>query len=351
MNGQPLLSQAIYTPFGPTRGWQWADGIFTVKEYDLDGRPTIIDSAGLSTRTYNPDGTIASISNDADASGQGTGTTDFTISSTSNRLALAAGQVNRAYTYDAAGNTLSDGVNTFTYNSMGRMATATAGSITTTYAYNSQGQRVLKSRPNATTYFVYDDAGHLVGEYDGSGALIQEVVWIDETIVGSIRVNEGGSGVGLYYVHSDHRGAPTKLTRSSDNEIVWRWDHDPFGNGAPSEDPDANGMFATFNVRFPGQYFDAETGLSYNYHRYFDQQDGRYLTPDPIGLAGGINTYAYGLSNPLTYVDPFGLDVTALYERGTRTLTATDNQTHESVTARRVSSGLPPYTNSSNNVY
>lgn len=70
-----------------------------------------------------------------------------------------------------------------------------------------------------------------------------------------------------------------------------------------------NRLFLFFeNCRLPGQYYDAETGLHYNWHRYYDPATGRYLTPDPIGLEGGINLYSYALQNPVNYIDPFGLD-------------------------------------------
>ena len=81
---------------------------------------------------------------------------------------------------------------------------------------------------------------------------------------------------------------------------MWQWNHEPFGNDAPL------GSF-TYELRFPGQFFDQATYLHYNYFRDYDPRTGRYLESDPIGLAGGVNTYAYAGSNPLTRIDPQGL--------------------------------------------
>jgi RHS repeat-associated protein len=108
-------------------------------------------------------------------------------------------------------------------------------------------------------------------------------------------------------VHSDHLDTPRRVSRSSDNTIVWRWNSDPYGTGFVDEDPDGDGQHFVFNLRFPGQYFDVESGLNYNYFRDYDPTTGRYVESDPIGLAGGINTYIYGLDDPVGNSDESGL--------------------------------------------
>ena len=110
----------------------------------------------------------------------------------------------------------------------------------------------------------------------------------------------------IYYVHSDHLGTPHALSDEAGIK-VWSAVYDPFGKATVDEDPDGNGTAVTFNLRFPGQYFDAETGLHYNYFRYYDPTTGRYLTSDPIGLISDLNTYAYVANNPVLWIDPFGL--------------------------------------------
>jgi RHS repeat-associated protein len=93
-------------------------------------------------------------------------------------------------------------------------------------------------------------------------------------------------------VHNDQLGTPRKITQPSDNALLWRWDPDTFGSASPNQNPAGLGAF-TYNLRFPGQYYLAESGLHYNYYRDYDPQTGRYVESDPIGLHGGLNTYAY----------------------------------------------------------
>ncbi len=113
----------------------------------------------------------------------------------------------------------------------------------------------------------------------------------------------------VFYVHPDHLGTPRAITRASDNAKVWEWrNDDPFGNNPVNEDPDSTGTSFRYNLRFGGMtYFDAETGTLQNTHRDLDLLSGRYIQSDPIGLGGGINTYAYVAGNPLSLVDNFGL--------------------------------------------
>jgi RHS repeat-associated protein len=145
----------------------------------------------------------------------------------------------------------------------------------------------------------------LAGEYDANGQLIQETVWLGNIPVATLR--PAGSGVAVYYIHTDHLNTPRRISRASDNQIVWRWDNDPFGRHTANEDPDGDSQLFTFSLRYPGQYYDEETGLHYNYFRDYDPVTGRYIQSDPIGLAGGLNTYGYANQNPLNFIDPYGL--------------------------------------------
>ncbi len=147
-------------------------------------------------------------------------------------------------------------------------------------------------------YFIYQGA-NLLGEYNDQGEPRQEIFWMNNQPVGLMQDDA------LYFIHSDHLGAPRAIT-DANQSIVWRWESRPFGDSPAEEDPDGDGRTLEFNLRFPGQYYDRETGLFYNYFRDYDPATGRYIESDPIGLQGGLNTYLYANANPTKYVDPTG---------------------------------------------
>ncbi len=105
-----------------------------------------------------------------------------------------------------------------------------------------------------------------------------------------------------YFVHADHLGTPQVITDDQQN-VAWKANYDPFGKATVTTETITN------NLRFPGQYYDQETGIHYNYFRDYDPSTGRYIESDPIGLSGGTNTYVYSLNNTLRFVDPLGLVV------------------------------------------
>jgi len=222
----------------------------------------------------------------------------------SNRLQQTSGAQIRNYSYDAAGNLIGDGTFSYGYNAKGRRISATATGQTVSYGYNALGQRISKTVNGVTTRYVYDEQGHLVGEYDGSGQLIQEIVWLGDLPIAALR--PGATTPDIYYIHADHLGTPRQITRPSDNKVLWAWESEPFGVSLPNQNPSGLGSFV-FNLRFPGQYYDQETGLFYNYFRDYDPATGRYVESDPIGLKGGINTYGYVGGNPVNLIDPLGL--------------------------------------------
>ena len=245
-----------------------------------------------------------------------------TVEDGSNRLASVqepggSGMVTRTYQYGPIGNLTSDGINTFIYSDRGRMSRADTPNGSVSYLVNGLEQRVSKSGltvPGGAAYYVYTEEGGLLGEYDANGNALYEVIYLRGTPVGVV------TPTGLYYVYADHIDTPRVIARNTDHAIVWRWDEaEAFGATPPNENPNGFGSF-TFNLRFPGQVYDRETGLFHNGHRDYSSQRGVYVQSDPIGLEGGINTYAYVNSQPTSFVDSTGLDKTSIIEWTTRGL-------------------------------
>jgi RHS repeat-associated protein len=223
-----------------------------------------------------------------------------------------------ARNHDAAGKILSLSTSrSFTYDDRGRMAQFLVnGATSREYRYNARGERVAKLNvpsPQYHRYYVYDEAGRLLGEYRPNGTRVAEYVWLDDTLV-AVFSTHGDSNHQL--VLTDHLGTPRAIVHPDTNAILWRWDltASAFGDHAANQDPDGDGAAYTFNLRYPGQYYDVETGLHYNYFRDYDPSTGRYVQSDPIGLDGGLSTYSYVGASPLQGTDPYGLlDVQAQY--------------------------------------
>jgi RHS repeat-associated protein len=266
--------------------------------YDALDRITSAGKTGTTYGwTYDADGNRLSQT--------GSGAATYTISGTKNRISSISGGLTRTYSYDNAGNTTGYTNATATYNNRGRMKTLVKASVTATYVYDALGQRIKQSGGTpGTVLYLYDEAGHLLGEYSSTGVLVQETVWLGDIPVATLRPN--GAGVSLYYVHTDHLNSPIRITRPSDNKLMWSWYASPFGTDLPNENPASGGTFK-YNLRFAGQLYDSHAGLHQNYFRDYDPAVGRYVESDPLGLKAGINTYAYVDGNPISFFDPNGL--------------------------------------------
>ncbi|BBO87540.1 RHS repeat-associated core domain-containing protein [Desulfosarcina ovata] len=218
-----------------------------------------------------------------------------------------------AFFYDSNGSATikntSGSIETFTYNVENRLSNFARdnSNMSVEYSYDIFGRRIWKEVEGIRTYFHYAEQG-LVGEYDSFGNELKTYGYAPDSNWTSdpLFMKQGND---YYWYQNDHLGTPQIMTNSN-GDLVWSAKYSSFGFAIT----DGNSTVEN-NLRFGGQYFDHETGLHYNFHRYYDPKIGRYLKEDPIGTDGGINVYSYANSNPVNFIDPFGLIAKACVRR------------------------------------
>jgi RHS repeat-associated protein len=338
-----LVTNVTYEPMGPVSGFTYGNGLVRTKGYDLNGRVTALatkyGATALQNLTYGYTTTdlvnaitdhvdpnrnesftydelsrvhsititghteTGSFAYDANGNRIGYGTVYYTIAPNSNRMTASDALAPTTFGQDAMGNTTTYalsgyGVVTYAYDHFNRMsAVIQAGSTLGTYGYNAYNERTSKVAPSQGTFrYIWGEDHRLLAErQDGTNLWTNNFMFGGEPVA-LIR------GTTKTWLHDDHLGRPEFGTDAS-RTVVWHGKNDTFGVHYPALQDNIGGM----NLGFPGQYFDAESGIWYNGNRYYDSTYGRYTQVDPIGLAGGINPYVYVSSNPVNYIDPLGL--------------------------------------------
>ncbi|MCA3176266.1 MAG: RHS domain-containing protein, partial [Burkholderiales bacterium] len=285
--------------------------------YDNEQRltQTTRDSGGLfgqSTETFGFDAAGNRTSHSA---------VNGTLTYDANNRLIQRGTGNNSthYQYDANGNLIQQTTGTsasatsvvrYTYDPLNRLSEVRdgAGSLIAQYVYDPFDLRISKTvyrDPNGqafttplTTYYLYSDEG-LIAEANAQGQITMQYGWKPDGQWSTDPVFVKAANTYAYF-HNDHLGTPLRATNQA-GELVWRAEYSSLG--AATLPPDNR---LTNNLRFAGQYFDAETGLHYNTRRYYDPVAGRYISQDPIGIAGGWNLYDYANGDPANQLDPTG---------------------------------------------
>ncbi|UCD83202.1 MAG: RHS domain-containing protein, partial [Desulfobacterales bacterium] len=217
-----------------------------------------------------------------------------------NRLESIIGSETVNYAYDKNGNPTAIGNRAYEYNHNNRLVRVKQGGSTIAdYTYNGLGQRVIKKTGDKQTVFLYDFDGNIIAESRPDGTFIAEYIYMGSTRLAKVDFKANDTPV--YYYANNYLGTPVLMTDER-GAVVWEAEYMPFGEA--NINPNSK---LVNNFRFAGQYYDAETGLHYNYHRYYDPKSGRYLTPDPIWIFRGANLYLFASANPIRFTDPYGL--------------------------------------------
>jgi RHS repeat-associated protein len=333
-----IVSNVTYYPYGPVNVITFGNGRTLTKTYDQDYN---IDSIASSSATgFKLDATVDVLGNLTNASntlgagtptqqysydplyrlinvkdGSGTSLESFTYGLTGDRLnktlqgtaqtyAYAPGThrlasiAGTARSYDANGNTTFTGGATLTYDDRNRMSSAHSMA----YNYNGRGERV--SGPGGI--YTYDERGRMLSENNSTGTTGIQYIYMDGLAVGETYTNL----TTVYYVETDQLGSPRQVilpgATTATDTLAWSWDY--FAANSAFGENAQNRVSASMYLRFPGQHYDNETGLHYNYFRDYEAVTGRYLESDPIGLKAGPNTYSYVRGRPLKFYDPKGLE-------------------------------------------
>lgn len=320
-----FASNIIYLPFGDIESLSFGNGVNLTNTYNTSYQLTnrqigafindsyTYDAAGNITAKSATSYTLDNLYRITDESGA-VGLFNYTYDPIGNRLTEDKNGSFSTYTYpstssiltdinttpivtDAAGNITQDASRSYVIDVAGRIASVSDGVTTLgSYTYDGNNLRTQKVTAIENTHYVYGAGGMLYGEYDALGNVVREYVYLNGEPLVQV---DSGTPETISYLHTDHLGTPRVASDGTGAE-VWRWDSDAFGNGTPTG-------AQTVNLRFAGQYYDSESNLHYNWNRYYDPATGRYISSDPIGLEGGLNTFGYVSANPIIYTDPEGL--------------------------------------------
>ncbi len=208
----------------------------------------------------------------------------------------------RTFTYDANGNTLTDGVRSYQWDAEDRLVKVTQGTNQWEFVYNGLSQRVAeKLNGNVTRRWILDGA-EIVEERAADGTTVQRRFYRE----GEQRL--GGSDAGAYFYTRDHLGSIREVTDSTAT-VRARYDYDPYGQ----REKLSGNLSCDFG--FTGHFTHQASGLVLTLYRAYDAETGRWISRDPIGENGGINLYGYVAASPVNMWDPLGLEASLVLHR------------------------------------